>query len=126
MIASIHKPVKTGTKEENTRTYLNAMKNPYVTIIGHCDDVKYPVDYLAIVRAAMEHQILLGSITVPFPRTATAAIPFQRSDDPESVPAFSLSILLSSDSHGTNDVRRFYLRAGAPEKNGFSKVTCTE
>ena len=60
VIASIHKQVrKPGTKEENTRTYLNAMKNPYVTIIGHCDDVKYPVDYLAIVRAAMEHQILL-------------------------------------------------------------------
>ena len=35
------------------------MKNPYVCIIGHCDDVKYPVDYPAVVQAAMEHHVLL-------------------------------------------------------------------
>ncbi len=60
VIASIHKPVKKpGTIEENTAAYIAAMKNPYVCIIGHCDDVKYPVDYPAVVQAAMEHHVLL-------------------------------------------------------------------
>ena len=45
VIASIHKPVKKpGTIDENTAAYIAAMKNPYVRIIGHCDDVKYPVE----------------------------------------------------------------------------------
>lgn len=60
VIASIHKPVKKpGTIDENTAAYIAAMKNPYVRIIGHCDDVKYPVDYPAIVQAAMENRVLL-------------------------------------------------------------------
>ena len=59
-IASIHKPVKKpGTIEENTAAYIAAMQNPNVRIIGHCDDVKYPVDYLAIVKAAMKYDVLL-------------------------------------------------------------------
>ena len=54
-IASLHLPcMKPGTKEENTCAYLNAMKNPYVNIIGHPDDGRYEVDYLALVQGAKE------------------------------------------------------------------------
>lgn len=60
VIASIHKQVKKpGSIDENTAAYIAAMKNPYVRIIGHCDDVKYPVDYPAVVQAAMENHVLL-------------------------------------------------------------------
>ena len=60
VIASLHIPCITpGTREENTNAYLEAMKNPYVNIIGHPDDGRYPVDYLALVQAAKEHGILL-------------------------------------------------------------------
>lgn len=60
VIASLHRPAKRpGSKEENTRSYIEAMKNPYVRIIGHCDDVKFPVDYLALVEAAMEYHVIL-------------------------------------------------------------------
>lgn len=67
-IASLHSPCcKPGTKEDNTRAYLNAMKNPYVNIIGHPDDSYYPVDYRALVEGAKEHHVLLevnnGSLT---------------------------------------------------------------
>ena len=59
-IASLHLPCfKPGTKEENTEAILNAIKNPYVNIIGHPDDGRYPVDYLAIVQAAKEYHTLL-------------------------------------------------------------------
>ena len=35
------------------------MKNPYVNIIGHPDDGRYPLDYPALVRAAGERGVLL-------------------------------------------------------------------
>lgn len=59
-IASLHLPcIKSGTREENTEAILNAIKNPYVNIIGHPDDGRYPVDYPAIVQAAKEYHTLL-------------------------------------------------------------------
>lgn len=59
-IASLHTPCMTpGTLEENTRAYLNAIKNPLINIIGHPDDRRYPVDYREIVLAAKEYGTLL-------------------------------------------------------------------
>lgn len=59
-IASIHLPcLKPGTKEENTRAYIQAMKNPYVNIIGHPDDARYEVDYKELVYAAKEQGVLI-------------------------------------------------------------------
>ena len=123
VIASIHKPVKKpGTKEENTRTYLNAMKNPYVTIIGHCDDVKYPVDYLAIVRAAMEHQILLeinnSSLSPDGYRGDTR---FNDLMILNLCRHFHYPILLSSDSHGTKHVGDFTYAQELLKKADFPK-----
>mgnify|MGYP000284963948 FL=1 len=46
VIASLHMPcMKPGSKLENTESYLNVMKNPYVNIIGHPDDGRYEIDY---------------------------------------------------------------------------------
>ena len=60
VIASMHLPCFTGgTKAENTRAYLNVMKNPHVKIIGHPDDGRYPMDYKALVEGAKEHGVLL-------------------------------------------------------------------
>lgn len=60
VIASIHTPcMQPGTVEENTKAYLNAMKNPYVNIIGHPDDGRYPVHMEALVKGAKEHKVLL-------------------------------------------------------------------
>ena len=54
-IASLHTScMKPGTRSENTSAYLNVMKNPYVNIIGHPDDGRYEIDYLALVQAAKE------------------------------------------------------------------------
>ncbi|OYO87614.1 phosphatase [Lachnotalea glycerini] len=60
VIASMHTPCySSGTKQENTKTYINVMKNPYVNIIGHPDDSRYPVDMEALVLASKEHKVLL-------------------------------------------------------------------
>lgn len=59
-IASIHLPCYiSGTREENTRAYLNVMKNPYVNIIGHPDDSRFPICYKELVLGAKEHHVLL-------------------------------------------------------------------
>ena len=59
-IASLHTLcIKPGTKEENTRAIVKAMENPYVNIIGHPDDKRYPLDYEEVVRAAKENRVLL-------------------------------------------------------------------
>lgn len=59
-IASLHMPCITpGSREYNTQACLNAMKNPWVNILGHPDDPRYPVDFRAIVQGAKEYGVLL-------------------------------------------------------------------
>ncbi len=60
VIASMHKPcMESDTMEYNTNAIINAIKNPYIHIIGHPDDDRYPVDYEAIVKAAAQYNTLL-------------------------------------------------------------------
>lgn len=59
VIASMHtQNIRPGSIEENTAAYLGAIKNRNVDIIGHCDDVKYPVDYELLVKAAKENHTI--------------------------------------------------------------------
>lgn len=59
-IASLHVPcMAPGTMAENTRAYVNVIKNPLINIIGHPDDRRYPVDYREIVLAAKEYHTLI-------------------------------------------------------------------
>ena len=45
VIASLHIPcIKPGDIGQNTKALIKAMENPYVNIIGHPDDSRYPVD----------------------------------------------------------------------------------
>lgn len=61
VIASIHPPCygMEHTEEENTRAYIETMKKPYVNIIGHPDDGRFPFDLEAVVKAAGETKTLL-------------------------------------------------------------------
>lgn len=101
-IASIHsKNLAPGSRAENTEAYIGAIQNPHVKMLGHCDDVKYPVDYLAIVQAAKEHHVLLEI------NNASLAPNGYRGDTRENnitmlsyCRQYNLPIVLSSDSHG--------------------------
>lgn len=108
-IASIHTPVKKpGTSEENTAAYIAAMKNPNVRIIGHCDDIKYPVDYLAIVRAAMKYDVLLeinnSSLSPDGYRGDTR---FNDLLILNLCRHYHYPVIFASDSHGTKHVGEF-------------------
>lgn len=60
VIASMHIPcVTTGTAKENTDCLIRVMENPYVQIIGHPDDARYPLEYERLVAAAKEKGVLL-------------------------------------------------------------------
>lgn len=61
VIASIHPPCYGlgHTMEENTRAYVETMKKPYINIIGHPDDGRFPVDYEVLVKTAKETNTLL-------------------------------------------------------------------
>ncbi len=59
-VASLHIPCYAPrSMEENTNAYIRAMENPYVNIIGHPDDPRYPIDLKAVVEAAKENHVIL-------------------------------------------------------------------
>ena len=60
IIASLHKCcIAPGSSMENTNAIIEAIKNPYVNIIGHPDESLYNLDYDAICQAAKEYNVLL-------------------------------------------------------------------
>lgn len=60
IIASLHPPcIKPSSLEDNTRAVIKAIENPYVKIIGHPDDSRYPLDYRKVVQAAKENNVLI-------------------------------------------------------------------
>lgn len=59
-IASLHSPcIAPGSFFENTNACILAMENPYIDILGHPGDPRYPMDYEAIFRVAQETGTLL-------------------------------------------------------------------
>lgn len=55
VIASMHTLCcRPGTMEENTRASILAMQNSHVTVLGHPDDGRYPLDREKLVYAAKE------------------------------------------------------------------------
>lgn len=56
VIASLHIPcIKPGTIEENTMASIGAIENPFVDILGHPDDDRYPIDMERVILALKEH-----------------------------------------------------------------------
>ena len=59
-IASMHGPcIAKGNEEYYTNAYLNVMKNPYVKIIGHPDDGRFPLNHEKFVDALVENHIIM-------------------------------------------------------------------
>ncbi len=122
-IISMHTAnLKPGTVEENTNAYIQAMKLPGVRIIGHCDDERYPVDYEQLVMAAREYHVLPEINNVSLGpdnyrgntrKNLISLLQFCRS--------YHLPILLSSDSHGVNQVGNVELCLAFLEESSFPK-----
>lgn len=121
VIASLHTPcIKAGTKAQNTQAYIEAMKNPYVNIIGHPDDSRYPIDYERLVLAAKEHGVLLelNNSSLNPQGARENAIP----NDVEMLMycrKYQVSVILSSDAHTQEDVGNHELLNILLERVGF-------
>lgn len=121
VIASMHVPcVKPGNVEENTRAFLGAMKNPYVNIIGHPDDARYPVDYERLVKASKEHHVLLE-----LNNSSLNPMGFRQNTRGNDITMLKLCekyevpIIIGSDAHVADDVGNFSYAAALIEELNF-------
>lgn len=108
-IASLHTPCLTpGTKEENTNAVLKIMEHPWIDILGHPGDPRYPLDYEAIIKKAKQTGTLLEI-------NNTSLIPGGfRSGSKENIAYLlqrckkeQLPVVLGSDAHFFTDIGRF-------------------
>ncbi|MCR5624873.1 MAG: phosphatase [Lachnospiraceae bacterium] len=108
-IASLHIPcIKPGKKEDNTRAYINAMKNRHVNIIGHPDDDRYPVDYDALVYEAKRQHVLIemnnASLNPNGARKGARELDFKIL---EKCVEYRQPVIVGSDAHIDVDVGNF-------------------
>lgn len=60
VIASLHPPcIQSGSRLENTKALVHAMENPYIDIVGHPGDPRYPIDIPAVFQEAKDTHTLL-------------------------------------------------------------------
>lgn len=105
-IASIHEPCyQNGTAAQNTAAYLGALKNPYIHIIGHPDDGRFPIDYDTLVAAAAEHHKLLEvNSSSLHPKTTRQGARENYLTMLELCKRYRTSVVIDSDAHIERDV----------------------
>ncbi|MGN0316383.1 MAG: phosphatase [Lachnospira sp.] len=121
VIASFHTPcIKSGTKEENTRCLIKLCDNPYVNIIGHPDDSRYPVDYEALVLAAKDkHKLLEVNNTSLKPEGPRQGAHENDLIMLELCKKHNVCISLASDAHVKEDICNFALAEQLLEEVDF-------
>lgn len=108
-IASLHSQIiNPGSLTENTNAILGAIRNPYIRIIGHPDDERFPLDYEKIIEEAMKHKVVLEL------NNSSLSVEGYRGDTKKNditylnlCKKYSYPILLGSDSHGKNKIGVF-------------------
>lgn len=121
VIASLHIPcINPSSSKDNTNALIGAMKNPYVTMIGHPDDARYDKDYREIVKAAKYYDKLIevnNSSLVPngFRKNAKDEIIKYL----EICEAEQVKIICNSDAHFAYDVGNFTNCERVLEEIGF-------
>ena len=109
IVASLHTVrITPGSRKENMDALIGAMKNPYVKIIGHPDDARYPLDYRELAEEAKRHAVVL-ELNNSSLRPTTG-----RKNGPENIRTLlrhckevGVPILCGTDSHIWTDVGRF-------------------
>ncbi len=106
VIASIHPGTKVpGNKESVLLAYTKAMKNPFVTFIGHPDDSRFPVDYNAFVSGCLKYGCIpeLNEVSVSPSSYRQNSLNCAR-ELLKHCMLYSCPVLVSSDSHGAKGV----------------------
>ena len=120
-VASLHKPcIDPGSVAENTAAIIGAMKNPYVLIIGHPDNPKYPVDFDKIAEAAAENKVLLELNNTSYKSVGYRA--GSRENAKLMLAAckkFNTSVIMGSDAHIDLDVGNHKISQEVVAENNF-------
>lgn len=121
VIASMHTIcMQPGSAEENTRAAIYAMKNPYVKILGHPDDSRFPLNYKELVLAAKEHKVAIEiNNSSLHPQAA-------RKGGRENIETllklckqYEVSVLMGTDSHISYTIGRFEDTLALMDEVGF-------
>ncbi|MBE5884522.1 MAG: phosphatase [Lachnospiraceae bacterium] len=123
VIASMHLPCITpGSRKENTRASVNAMKNPYVKILGHPDDARYPLDYDELVRAAKEEQVILEvNNSSPHPLSPRQGARENIITMLDACAKYQVPVIMGTDSHICYTIGRFEAALSLIEEVQFPK-----
>lgn len=123
VIASMHTMCcRPGTSEENTRASILAMQNPHVTVLGHPDDDRYPLDRERVVRAAKEAGVAIEINNASL--NPLAARKGARENIKELLywcGQYEAPVLLGTDSHICYTVGDFTEVLAVLEEAGFPK-----
>ena len=110
VIASLHIPcIDPMSFDANTECIINTMKNPYIKILGHPGDPRYPFDIKKVVIASGENSTVLELNNASLSSPANG-----RFDGPETFLEIlreckrqGLPIILGSDSHFHTNIGNF-------------------
>jgi putative hydrolase len=108
-----------GSVQENTEMMINAINNPWVDVIVHPGNPEYPVDEVAVVRAAVDAGVALeinnSSLTV----SRAGSLP-HCNNIACLAKEYGCKILVGSDSHFAFSVGDFGAAAELLVKNGIT------
>lgn len=121
-VASIHPPCfqEKYSSEDVAYAYMNACENPYVTIIGHPDDGRFPVDYEQLVLRAKETGTLLelnqgslqpGSFRLNTRENARTMLHYCEK--------YGASVIMDSDAHVSSQIGNHTCAFELIEEMGF-------
>jgi len=121
VIASLHDSVVSNMGiAANTQAVIQAMKNPYVKVIGHPDDDGFPLDYAALASATKAHGVALelnnSSLT---PHSSRSGGERNARKMLEVCMRVGAPIMVGSDSHIWYDVGEFGHAISLLEGCGF-------
>lgn len=108
-IASLHIPcIEPMDIDECTMTIVNTIKNPYVNIIGHPGDPRYPLDVKTVVSCARDNNTLLEINNASFnPNNSRQGGENIVIEILEECKRQSMPVILGSDAHYHSFIGRF-------------------
>jgi len=122
IIASVHSNLKMN-KEKATARLINAVKNPYTTILGHptgrllLSREGYPIDHEAVIDACAEHKVVIELNANPY-----------RLDLDYRWIKYAMSkgvkISINPDAHSKEGVHHIRYGVLAARKGGLTKEMC--
>lgn len=109
VIASLHPPcIPYSDKETITNTVIKTMENPYVHIIGHPGDNRYPLDMEQIVLHAKKNHVLLEVNNSSLkPTSFRVGVRENLVDMLRYCKKYEVPVVVATDAHFSYDVGEF-------------------